>query len=341
MNDKISIKGGNRSYDELVYLKGIAIIAISIMHLIQGYMSEIPGIVNKAASFGGTGVHIFFFCSGFGLYLSQIKRPLTFVQFIKRRFLKIYVPYVIIITIYAIIPTVRFDGDRLQAWLSHVFLYKMFSPVYETSFGTLWWYMSTTFQFYISFLFLYKLKEKAGNVGYAVICLLMSLIWWIFVGAMGLSEERIYNSFFLQYLWEFGLGMVAADKFSNSNVLEFENTTLLVLCVIGIVTEGITGLLGGVLKLFNDIPAMVGFFSLSLLFMRKKFINQIGIKVGEISFELYLIHCLIYSIIFFYTPGHLVYQLIAGTSAYAISMMAAVKLHKILINFQKLWINKR
>lgn len=335
MREKISIEGGNRSYDEIVYLKGIAIIAISIMHLIQGYISEIPEIVNKAASFGGTGVHIFFFCSGFGLFLSQIRSPLTFVQFLKRRFLKIYVPYVIAITVYAVVPTVRFDGDRLQAWLSHVFLYKMFSPVYETSFGTLWWYISTTFQFYLVFLFLCRIKEKVGNNHFIAFCLLMSSIWWILVGVMGLSDERIFSSFFLQYLWEFGLGMVVADRFSKSNIIELKYTTLLVLCIIGVATEGIMGLIGGGLKLFNDIPAFIGFCSLCLLFMKNKYANNIGIYVGKISFEIYLIHCLIYSIVFFYIPRNLTFQLIAGIIAYVFSMMIAAKLHILLYNLRK------
>ncbi|EDO13678.1 hypothetical protein BACOVA_00571 [Bacteroides ovatus ATCC 8483] len=38
----------------------------------------------KASSFGGAGVHIFILCSGFGLCLSYLNKPLTYSQFIKR-----------------------------------------------------------------------------------------------------------------------------------------------------------------------------------------------------------------------------------------------------------------
>ena len=41
---------------------------------------------------------------------------------------------------------------------------------------------------------------------------LASLLWSTIVGLMGLEEERPWGSFFLQYLWEFGLGMWIAEK---------------------------------------------------------------------------------------------------------------------------------
>lgn len=39
------------------------------------------------------------------------------------------------------------------------------------------------------------------------ISLLVSLIWATIITYLGINDERIWNSFFLQYLWEFVLGM--------------------------------------------------------------------------------------------------------------------------------------
>ena len=39
------------------------------------------------------------------------------------------------------------------------------------------------------------------------ISLLISLVWATVTTYLGIDDERIWNSFFLQYLWEFVLGM--------------------------------------------------------------------------------------------------------------------------------------
>ena len=65
------------------YLKGFSILTIVVMHLIQAYMTKLSSIISILATVGGTGVHVFIFCSGFGLYLSHAKRPKTYVEFLK------------------------------------------------------------------------------------------------------------------------------------------------------------------------------------------------------------------------------------------------------------------
>ena len=78
------------------YLKGFSIFTIAFMHLL-GHISALPLIVKTLSAVGGTGVHVFFLCSGIGLYLSYLKRKTSFVGFLKKRFLKIYIPYIIVI----------------------------------------------------------------------------------------------------------------------------------------------------------------------------------------------------------------------------------------------------
>lgn len=84
------------------FLRGFSIFTIVLMHLLQSF--PISPFLMAASSFGGAGVHVFILCSGFGLYLSYLNRPLTYIQFLKRRFLKVYLPYIIIILISALIP---------------------------------------------------------------------------------------------------------------------------------------------------------------------------------------------------------------------------------------------
>ena len=93
-----------------------------------------------------------------------------------------------------------FNGNRIQAFLSHLFLYKMFIPEYESSFGNQFWFISTLIQLYIVFIPLCNIKRKLEKK-FFVITFSSSVAWWIFTGTTGLCNERIWGSFFLQYLW--------------------------------------------------------------------------------------------------------------------------------------------
>lgn len=65
--------------DIVDFLRGFSIFTIVLMHLLQGY--QMPNILYKIFSFGGAGVHVFILCSGFGLYLSYLYKPLKYKEF--------------------------------------------------------------------------------------------------------------------------------------------------------------------------------------------------------------------------------------------------------------------
>lgn len=203
---KIIRVDGNR-IEDVDYLKGISIFTIVIMHLLQSYIKDIPPIIAKAASVGGTGVHVFFLCSAIGLYLSYARKSIGFKEFICRRFSKLYIPYIIVIIISSLIFFVFDVEDRVFAVFSHIFLFKMFLPEYITSFGGQFWFISTIIQFYLVFIPLMYIENKIGSKKLLGIGFVVSLIWWIFVAAIGKQDERVWNGFFLQYLWEFCLGI--------------------------------------------------------------------------------------------------------------------------------------
>lgn len=62
------------------FLRGFAIFTIVLIHCVQEHLE---GILHKAASLGGAGVHVFILCSDFGLYLSYINKPLGYLDFLK------------------------------------------------------------------------------------------------------------------------------------------------------------------------------------------------------------------------------------------------------------------
>lgn len=137
----------NRRLVVVDFLRGFSIFTIVLMHLVQSY--PLPGFLQKATSLGGAGVHVFILCSGFGLYLSSLYKPLTYGQFLKRRFSKVYIPYLIVVIISALYFGLVCGQDVLNPLLSSVFLYKMFVPSLECAFGGQMWFVSTIIQIYL------------------------------------------------------------------------------------------------------------------------------------------------------------------------------------------------
>lgn len=301
------------------------------MHLIQ-MMSNVPSILNKLSAIGGTGVHVFFLCSGLGLYLSYLKKKTTFTQFLKKRFVKIYIPYLIVVLVSFFVPWMYSGDDRIAALLSHVFLYKMFIPKYESSFGIHFWFVSTIIQFYIFFIPLCLLKSKLKRKEiFALICLLISICWWVFCYIYGVAEIRVWSSSFLQYIWEFALGMVLAECLYNGKKFKINILVLIVASLLGIGLQAVMALKSETLKIFNDIPGLIGYTSLALLFMCIPFIKKCAEWLSKISYEYYLIHILVFALAMHFSPkDSLVFQTVIGLAGMAVAIVIAFFYHKLV-----------
>ena len=143
------------------FLRGFAIFTIVLMHCVQGFLD---GVMHKAISLGGAGVHVFILCSGFGLYLSYMNKPLGYLDFLKKRFGKVYFPYVIVIVLYVIWGLISSGAVKWDAVASHVFLYKMFDNELDISLCYPFWFISTIIQFYIFFPLIMRLIRIRGGV---------------------------------------------------------------------------------------------------------------------------------------------------------------------------------
>ena len=290
----IVLTGGNRRYPEIAFLRGFSIFAVALMHLLQVFAARgsIPQWLRLAASLGGTGGHMFFFCSGFGLYLSYLRNPVGFGEFIRRRFLKIYIPYIIVVLFTWLISPYRFRSSYLSALLSHIFLYKMFFEKFECSFGLHFWFISTIIQFYLLFIPLCRLRKKIPMKTMLIASVLISACWWIVTDVSGLNEKRIWGSFCLQYLWEFVLGMAAAELLTEKEEIRFPAWVLQAVAVVGLGLQALMAVRGGWLKSFNDIPGFFGFGALAFLLYRygHRVIRPAFRKLDAISYELFLVH---------------------------------------------------
>ena len=287
------------------FLRGISIFTIVLMHLCQGYTS---GALHKALSFGGAGVHVFILCSGLGLYLSYLKKPLGYKDFLRKRFAKVYVPYAIAVLLWGVWLMVMNGGFPLQEVMSHLLLYKMFSVELDTSLCYPYWFISTIIQFYLAWPLIVRLVRCRG--GY-FIALAISLVWSSIVGALGYEELRPWGSFFLQYLWEFCLGMWIAEKISKGCWLELIDGRglkwwwLLIGVIGGMSITGLMAWNGGALKLYNDIPSLMGYLSVMLLIYKigVKVVNRFFVWASNFGYELYLVHSLVFVVTAYLLKG--------------------------------------
>ena len=264
------------------------------MHLIQVFVAqgEIPLWLRLAASLGGTGGHVFVFCSGFGLFLSWLHRPMRFGEFLKKRFFKIYLPYIFVVFVEFCLPHSADRATLTRQLLSHVFLYKMFFEKYIISFGMQFWFISTILQLYLLFLPLCHFRRRFSMRATVILGVGLSVIWWIAMEVTGLGVKRIWGSFCLQYLWEFVLGMAAAEALFTRRELKIPLPVLWATAVIGLVLQALTAVRGGWAAAFNDVPALFGYGSAALLLWHygKRILRPVFLWVDGISYEWFLVH---------------------------------------------------
>lgn len=326
----IEIRLIGKRIEAVDYLKGFSIVTISLMHLLM-MMSGIPSVVMKLAGIGGTGVHVFFLCSGIGLYISYLNKKTTFLEFIRKRFLKIYVPYIIVVVISFLVPWM-YRSDRVYALLSHIFLYKMFFPQFEESFGVHFWFISTIIQFYMVFIPMCKVKEKLrNNTLFVLMFTCISILWWTVCFVTGVTNIRTWNSFFLQYIWEFAIGMVVAEELFHGRVVKIRTLILLLLAIVGIGLQAAMAMSSEALKIFNDIPALIGYSAFALALMTIPFIKRGALWLSKISYEYFLIHILVFTPIVRLVHGNSIFiQCIIGIIALFLAIAIAYLYNKLI-----------
>jgi len=308
---------------EVDYLKGFSILTIALMHLLQ-MMPDMPQKIITLSAIGGTGVHVFFLCSGIGLYTSYLKRRVSFGEFIGKRFLRIYIPYIIVVLIAFFIPWMYSGEDRVSALLSHVFLYKMFVPGYTESFGVHFWFISTIFQLYVLFIPMCRLKEKLSGRVFVLIFGGISVAWWLLCCCLGIGDVRIWGSFCLQYIWEFALGFVIAERVHNGKTYKLDYWLLLVLAAAGIGLQAVMVMYSESLRVFNDIPALVGYASLALLLSGIPLVRWLCCRLSSFSYEFYLLHIPVFASVFrLIDPQGLPMQCVVGCVSMTIALATA------------------
>ena len=105
-------------------------------------------------------MHIFVLCSGFGLYLSHMRKKLSYGAFIKKRLLRVHLPFVLVVIFTALLPWYKFE---IHSFLSNVLFYKMFFEVWNCAYGGQMWFVSMIVQMYLLFPLLAKVLDRCNS----------------------------------------------------------------------------------------------------------------------------------------------------------------------------------
>jgi peptidoglycan/LPS O-acetylase OafA/YrhL len=283
------------------FIKGYSILSIVLFHYFQGI--PLSPLLTKAINFGGTGIHTFLFASGFGLYLSQLQKPIPYLEFLKKRFTKIYIPYILVVTATALICLfIPLYENSWNHYLSHVFLYKMFDQDLIGTYGYQLWFISTIIQFYLVFPLIVGLRDLTSGKSFLWVGLIVSWAWAFLILILHREEFRNWNSFFLMYLWEFILGMYCAERYLKNQFAfwKIRKWWLIWIALVGIGLYGFMALsLGRAGKIFNDLPGLFGYaaFCVWLYALNLKPFNRFILYTADISFSIFLVHFLVLNLV--------------------------------------------
>lgn len=259
-------------------IKGASILAIILCHISQQMIDSGRIISVTYANIGGyLSVGLFFLCSGYGLTISKNSNINYFDNFISKRIVKVYIPFVIINLIYLILNVILYDNTyKILDVILLITGVNLIDGVY--------WFVIVIVLFYLLYYFLFKyLEDNIANLLLFLIiivaCLLMYLNdvgkWWYIsllcfpVGVyLSINIKKIFLILNLHYF-----------KILISTLILFLISTL------------IGGPGSGFISLFFRTISSICFSILFIVIIFKvRLTSDILEFMGKISYEIYLIH---------------------------------------------------
>ena len=272
------------SKDASNYFKGISAVLIFLAHIVQyfaEYGMNYPSILKVFEPCGGMGVLLFFFLSGYGLFIGYgAKMP--GIDYWKKRFMGMYLPYIFM---------------KSVVYLCRFLLFKKSFPLSELLIGLFYgdWFICVILAEYVLFFLVRRLdailnRKEGKGVGKA---------FWIMLFTANVALGCLYYILHYNARWYNGLllfpvGMVCA-QYSEKLSGAFKNHSWLwtaffaaVFCVTGFVFTKFKG------AVWADLVKMLSGVFLSLLVATVNnfvcFGSAVMRAIGKRSLYVYIIH---------------------------------------------------
>jgi peptidoglycan/LPS O-acetylase OafA/YrhL len=177
-------------------LRGAAALGVVLYHTVGPDYRFGPRVLNWLAlpilpmiRFGYVGVFLFFVISGFCIHLSRAraqvedKQPVSFTAFWKRRFRRLYPPYLIALILYLGITafTTTFQFTPFYVWdvVSHLLMLHNLDSHTVYSINGVFWTLAIEEQLYLAYFLLLFLRHRWGWQRTLVVCLIARVLWFV------------------------------------------------------------------------------------------------------------------------------------------------------------------
>lgn len=256
--------------------------------MIGSWQHKIFFMFNKALSFVVPG---FVFLSGLKLTYSYQQKSFDFFYFMKKRFLKILIPYIFwYIVYYRFLTSLGFMEEKtIQQHIFSFIMGDLISPFY---------FVTIIFQFYLLFgLFLYFIRKYKS----IYVFIASAIIQYIYLKYIYIPYD---DRFFMTYIVYFALGCVMSENLELFKIKIQQYSILIYVCFIFLVywhithsyNSSIEGIVYKNWRMFTclfSISAILTFYHISYSITQKapKWFLSIFKAIDESSFYIFLGHC--------------------------------------------------
>lgn len=286
-------------------LKGVAILAIVFAH-IGYYLTTSPQFLFPFSVLAGAGVNLFLFLSGYGLTFSQMNKEGTILQFYKRRLLKLFIPFWIIVAVLFLCDYFFLGVVYPGEYMSKSFFGIFTSATMYADLNSPLWYFSFIFFYYLLFPLVFSKQYTWATA------LILYLVVWALVQINPIQLSGVIGLYQVHMI-AFPLGVLIAwyghtprALLTATKHLYIRHERLLypvglfVLCVV----IGYLALHGnvGAFAYIEEFTSIATMFAIILLFILKKSESNLLSVFGFFSYEIFLFHWpLVYRYDFLYT----------------------------------------
>jgi len=290
-------------YEEIPIIRSIATMLVVLVHVTSRiyyangeFTNHVIGYFNQ---FSRLGTPIFAVISGFLLTISTLKRPFDLNYFIKSRFTKILLPFIIWTTLYIIL---SFSFDETFNSLSNNIINTYLLGSGETHL----YFILVVIEFYILFPLLQKISSGKPIVILYVLATILNIFWFYFGNGLFQFKNDIINTFInsrifiLNWISFFVLGILFAKHYENVNKLIIKyKKVIITISIILFINLYITIDLENLISSSTSIMLInIPIFITVLMYFYKtiknsKLLMEIFTKIGNFSMGIYLVHLIV------------------------------------------------
>lgn len=299
-------------------LRGLAIIAVFVLHVYMGYLGSNIEVVLEAGEnfvnlsgkpwhlilltitplgYGWTGVQLFLIISGFLIHLSYLRAngsKFSFKKFYLRRFFRIYPPYFVLLLFLAF----EYNSNVLQSQeslldlVAHVFMVHNLKDITFLSFNGPFWSLALEVQLYLIYPLFLFIRKKAGIQKTIYLLFFLYFFFTLFLYFYPIPNYFLASQNFVFKSWiVWGLGAFLAERYHHKQRLfDVSGKVLIVLLMLvslvkmSIYTIKVSDLLWSMFYI-----ALVNYY-LNLKREQPMLWEKALMDIGESSYSFYLVH---------------------------------------------------